>query len=154
MEGANSPALVVGGDSLVGAAIVEGHLPPTLGTWVVGAWDRKELKRTLELEPGNAETLQLLVTLLYSVGREEEAKGYQAQLPAGAKVDATVLLNVGIKRYNDGNMEQALAEFERVVAENPELFQADQLHPTGAAQPVILDNVWKVVEPLLRKRAS
>jgi tetratricopeptide (TPR) repeat protein len=82
------------------------------------------LKRTLELEPGNAETLQLLITLLYSVGREEEAKGYQAQLPAGAKVDATVLLNVGIKRYNDGNMEQALAEFERVVADNPELPEA------------------------------
>ena len=37
------------------------------------------------------------------------------------------------------------------VAEKPELFQADQLHPTGAAQPAILDNVWKVVEPLLRK---
>lgn len=40
------------------------------------------------------------------------------------------------------------------VAEKPELFQADQLHPTGAAQPRILDNVWKVLEPLLRKRAT
>jgi acyl-CoA thioesterase-1 len=40
------------------------------------------------------------------------------------------------------------------MAEKPELFQADQLHPTGAAQPQILDNVWKVLEPLLRKRAS
>jgi tetratricopeptide (TPR) repeat protein len=79
------------------------------------------LKRTLELEPGNAESLQLLVTLLFSVGREEEARTYQAQLPAGIKVDPTVLLNVGIKRYNDGNMEEALVEFEKVVAENPEL---------------------------------
>ena len=40
------------------------------------------------------------------------------------------------------------------MAEKPELFQADQLHPTGAAQPQILDNVWKVLEPLLRKRAA
>ena len=40
------------------------------------------------------------------------------------------------------------------VAEKPELFQPDQLHPTGAAQPRILDNVWKVLEPLLRKRAT
>ena len=40
------------------------------------------------------------------------------------------------------------------VAEKPEFFQADQLHPTGAAQPRILDNVWKVLEPLLRKRAA
>jgi acyl-CoA thioesterase I len=40
------------------------------------------------------------------------------------------------------------------IADKPELFQGDQLHPTAAAQPRILDNVWKAVEPLLRKRAS
>ena len=40
------------------------------------------------------------------------------------------------------------------VAEKPELFQPDQLHPTAAAQARIVDNVWKVLEPLLRKRAS
>lgn len=40
------------------------------------------------------------------------------------------------------------------IADKPELFLADQLHPAAAAQPVILDNVWKALEPLLRKRAS
>jgi acyl-CoA thioesterase-1 len=40
------------------------------------------------------------------------------------------------------------------IGDKPELFQADQLHPTAAAQPIIADNVWKVLEPLLRKRAS
>ena len=40
------------------------------------------------------------------------------------------------------------------VADKSELFQADQLHPTAAAQARILDNVWRTVEPLLRKRAS
>lgn len=40
------------------------------------------------------------------------------------------------------------------IADKPELFQGDQLHPAAAAQPRILDNVWKAVEPLLRKRAS
>ena len=40
------------------------------------------------------------------------------------------------------------------IADRPELFQADQLHPTAAAQRRILDNVWKALEPLLRKRAS
>lgn len=40
------------------------------------------------------------------------------------------------------------------IADKPELFQADQLHPTAAAQPLILDTVWKTLEPLLRKRAS
>jgi acyl-CoA thioesterase-1 len=38
------------------------------------------------------------------------------------------------------------------IAEKPELFQADQLHPTAAAQPLIVDNVWKTLEPLLRGR--
>lgn len=35
------------------------------------------------------------------------------------------------------------------VAERPELFQPDNLHPVAAAQPRILDNVWAVLKPLL-----
>jgi acyl-CoA thioesterase-1 len=38
------------------------------------------------------------------------------------------------------------------IADKPELFQADQLHPTAAAQSRIVDNVWKTLEPLLRGR--
>lgn len=57
----------------------------------------------------------------------------------------------------------ALARQERValvpfllegIAEHPELFQADQMHPTAAAQSRILDNVWPSLEPVLRKRAA
>jgi len=40
------------------------------------------------------------------------------------------------------------------VADKPELFLPDQLHPSAAAQARILDNVWKELEPLLRKRAA
>ncbi len=36
------------------------------------------------------------------------------------------------------------------VADKRELFQPDNIHPTAAAQPAILDNVWKVLQPLLR----
>lgn len=36
-------------------------------------------------------------------------------------------------------------------AERSELFQGDNLHPTAAAQPLILANVWPVLKPLLRK---
>jgi acyl-CoA thioesterase-1 len=38
------------------------------------------------------------------------------------------------------------------VADNPELFQADQLHPTAKAQARIAANVWPALEPLLTKR--
>lgn len=36
------------------------------------------------------------------------------------------------------------------VAEKPELFQADMLHPTAEAQGKILDNVWPGLVPLLK----
>ena len=32
-----------------------------------------------------------------------------------------------------------------------ELFQADDLHPTAAAQPILLENVWKSLLPLLQQ---
>jgi len=33
--------------------------------------------------------------------------------------------------------------------ENNEMFQADRIHPAAAAQPLLLDNVWPVLRPLL-----
>ena len=36
------------------------------------------------------------------------------------------------------------------IADKPELFQADQLHPVAAAQARIADNVWATLEPILR----
>ena len=36
------------------------------------------------------------------------------------------------------------------VALNPSLMQADGLHPTAAAQPQVLETVWKVLEPMMK----
>lgn len=36
------------------------------------------------------------------------------------------------------------------MADKPELFLADRLHPAEAAQPILLDNVWKALRPLLK----
>ena len=56
----------------------------------------------------------------------------------------------------------ALARSERVplvpfllagIVDHDDLFQADRLHPTAAAQARILDNVWTTLEPLLGKGA-
>jgi acyl-CoA thioesterase-1 len=38
------------------------------------------------------------------------------------------------------------------IADKPDMFQSDQLHPTAGAQARILDNVWPALEPLLAKR--
>jgi acyl-CoA thioesterase-1 len=35
------------------------------------------------------------------------------------------------------------------IALDPELMQADGIHPTALAQPQILDQVWVVLQPLL-----
>ncbi len=37
------------------------------------------------------------------------------------------------------------------VATNAALMQSDGLHPTGAAQPQVLDNVWQYLQGMLRK---
>ncbi len=37
------------------------------------------------------------------------------------------------------------------VATDPQLFQADRIHPTSAAQPKMLDNVWPYLKPMLVK---
>ena len=36
------------------------------------------------------------------------------------------------------------------VAQRRELFLPDNIHPVAEAQPIILDNVWKVLRPLLK----
>jgi len=36
------------------------------------------------------------------------------------------------------------------IAERRELFQPDNIHPTEQAQPLILDNVWAALRPLLK----
>ena len=39
------------------------------------------------------------------------------------------------------------------VISRPEWFQTDRIHPTSAAQPTLLDNVWSQLKPLLKKAA-
>jgi acyl-CoA thioesterase-1 len=39
------------------------------------------------------------------------------------------------------------------IADKPEMFQRDQLHPTAQAQARIADNVWPALAPLLKKAA-
>ena len=49
------------------------------------------------------------------------------------------------------NRKAALVDFLLDgIADQPQFFQADHLHPTGEAQPHLLDNVWPGLEPLLK----
>lgn len=82
------------------------------------------LKKALEIAPDEPESLQLIVTLLVSAGREAEAQTYMAKLPSGVKIDPNTLLNLGIKAFNEQKLDEALAQFNRVVAENPTMPEA------------------------------
>ena len=37
------------------------------------------------------------------------------------------------------------------TAVDPKLIQADDIHPSAAAQPILLNNVWPALQPLLQK---
>ena len=37
------------------------------------------------------------------------------------------------------------------IAEKPELFQPDRIHPTEAAQPLMMERVWKALQPLMKR---
>jgi acyl-CoA thioesterase-1 len=50
------------------------------------------------------------------------------------------------KRYKIALLPFALEGF----AEKREYFQADLMHPTAEAQPLVLENVWRKLAPLLR----
>jgi len=51
------------------------------------------------------------------------------------------------KRFNVALVPFFFAGF----AERNDLFQPDRVHPTQAAQPLLLDNVWPALQPLLGK---
>ena len=86
----------------------------------------------------------------------------QQSLDKGAKV---VLAGMHIppnygKRYTEQfhGIYQSLAEQHKIaripfllddVGDKPELMQADGIHPSAQAQPVIQKTVWTVLEPLL-----
>jgi acyl-CoA thioesterase-1 len=96
----------------------------------------------------------------------ETKKNLAAMIEAAKKAGARVLL-VGLRmppnygpqytRAFDGAYAE-LARRHRValvpflfegLADTPEHFQPDRMHPTEAAQPVLLDNVWRELRPML-----
>jgi acyl-CoA thioesterase-1 len=62
---------------------------------------------------------------------------FAALFPAVAKAEGTALVPFLLKGVADG-------------PDATSLFQADRIHPLEAAHPIILDNVWPVLKPLLK----
>jgi acyl-CoA thioesterase I len=128
------------------------------------------LPHTLELQHPGILILELggndgLRSLPLETTRENLDKMIQLARAQGAKV-----LLVGMRmppnygeRYTSGfqNMYTGLAQQYQLplvpfllekVALNPALMQADGIHPTEPAEPLLLDTVWPKLEPLLGSR--
>ena len=79
------------------------------------------LQKALALKPDDPDSLRLVVDLLVAAGRDAEAQPYIAKLPAGTKMDPNTIINLGIKAFNDGKMDEALEKFDQAVRENPDI---------------------------------
>jgi len=97
---------------------------------------------------------------------KEMAKNLAAMIGMSKKAGATVLL-VGMRvppNYGPEYTRDFAAAFPALarahktalapflldgVAEDLRLFQPDRIHPTEGAQPLLLENVWKALRPLL-----
>jgi tetratricopeptide (TPR) repeat protein len=83
-----------------------------------------KLEEALALDPDQEQALKLIIAVLVAEEREDEAEQYIARLPEGADLDPNAEMNLGILAYNDGNMEEAARIFEALVAEHPDIADA------------------------------
>ena len=82
------------------------------------------VERILEEEPENVQALQLIADLLSRAGREDEAQAYLDRIPETEALPADMLLNQGIRFYNNGSMDEALENFDRVIQQDPSIADA------------------------------
>jgi len=82
------------------------------------------LKRALEITPADENLIQIAADLMMREGLEDEAWEYLERLPEGTILPADMVLNLGIRFYNEGKMTEAKEYFDQAVAENPDLADA------------------------------
>ena len=130
------------------------------------------LPRALELHRPKIVIIELggndgLRGLPLSTSRNNLQRMIELSRDSGAKI---LLLGMKIPpnygpRYAEG-FEKAFGElasryqlafepfFLEKIALEPEMMQADGLHPTAKAQPIMLDTVWPALVPLLKTRRA
>lgn len=126
------------------AAALERHTPAI----VIVALGSNDALRGLPLEM-TRDNLQEMLEMIRQVGAQGVLAGMRMPLNYGrAYTEAFASMYDELARRNQAPIIPFLLEG---VATRPELFQPDQLHPTEQAQPLIADNVWAVLRPLLNK---
>ena len=97
---------------------------------------RSNLERMLALAAGENRSVVLVGMQMPPNYGERYTQGFAAIFPDLARLHRAALVPFLL----------------RGVADSPALMQADGLHPNERGQPILLDNVWPVLRPLLQKR--
>ncbi len=118
------------------AQLPEEHHPPILRSIARTHFDEGHndqaiamLEKILAEHPEEVDSLQLIIHLLLAESRNEEAQTYIARLPEDTKLDATATLNMGIKLFNDGDMDGAFEHFDKAIRDFPD--RADAYYYRG-----------------------
>jgi acyl-CoA thioesterase-1 len=105
--------------------------------------------RGLSLDATRA-NLEAIVTTAQKAGARVVVCGMQ--LPPNYGRDYTTRFRALFGEVASRHKAALVPFFLEGVGERRDLFQADGIHPTVAAQPRLLENVWPVLEPLLKSR--
>ena len=97
---------------------------------------RANLERMMALAAGENRSVVLVGMQMPPNYGERYTQGFAAMYPDLARLHRAALVPFLLQG----------------VADHPTLMQADGLHPNERGQPILLDNVWPVLKPLLQKR--
>lgn len=89
------------------------------------------VQRILEQNPDDVQALQLIADLLGREGRQEEAQEYLDRIPENQELPPDMLLNQGIRFFNEQKLDRALENFDRVIRQDPDT--ADAYYYRGLA---------------------
>lgn len=94
-----------------------------------------------------SKNLQKIIDLSQSAGAKVLLAGIE--IPPNYGQRYTDAFRDAFVKLNEKNTLSFLPFILEKVATEPTLMQADQIHPTAEAQPIILENVWVQLEKLL-----
>ena len=99
------------------------------------------------------DNLQAIINLTRAQHPEAAILVAGMQLPGFSSEDYVCAFGSMFAALAQKNRATLIPFFLEGVAGDPALNQWDRVHPNAAGQRVLADNVWRVLEPLLRKTA-
>jgi predicted negative regulator of RcsB-dependent stress response len=81
---------------------------------------RPALEKALAIDPNHVGSLKGMCAIIASEGDMEGAEAMLARIPEDEPVHPNTLMNIGMSRYNKGEMDKALPFIERTIRDFPD----------------------------------